>query len=190
MHCPKKKLSFLAGRAPTRYGIRRLVLVPATMVLEWTSSLQLALTGLIHTALQLAMAPIRTALQLCQGLMQTALQQVMKLLLAALQHQLVCTQRHSKHIRSVWTVSCSLYGTLVLHAGTYADTQPWLFACKTAVQADLTTMPTCCHQMCTQSASPGDSQAFLQTWLKMNCLEFIFSIGPHCGPSLVQCSCC
>jgi len=71
------------------------------MVLEWTSSLQQALTRLTPTALQLAMAPIRTALQLRQGLMQTALQQMMNLLLAALLHQLELMQTHSKCVRSI-----------------------------------------------------------------------------------------
>ena len=143
MCCPKERLRFLAGRRPTRYGIRRLVPVPATMVLEWTSSLQQALTRLTRTALQLAMAPITTALQLCQ-LMQTALQQMLKLLLAALQHRLGSMQRHSKDIRSVWTVSCSLYSAFLLHTGTYTDIWPWLFACNTAVQAVLATMPANC----------------------------------------------
>lgn len=73
MRCPKGSLLSLAGRRPTQYGIRRPVLAPATMVLEWTSSLQQALTRLTRTALQLAMALIRTALHLWQGLMQTAL---------------------------------------------------------------------------------------------------------------------
>ncbi len=121
MCCTKERLLSLAGRRPTQYGIRRPVLAPATMVLEWTSSLQQALTRLIPTALQLAMTPITTALQLWKGLMQTALQQVMKLLLAALQRRLRYIQRHSKNIRSVWTVSCSLYSTRLLHTSSYAD---------------------------------------------------------------------
>ena len=98
---PNERLSFLAGRRLTQYGIRRPVLAPATMAQGWTSSLQQALTRLNPTALQLATAPIRTALQLRQGLMQTALQQMMNLLLAALQHRLGFMQTHSKCIRSV-----------------------------------------------------------------------------------------
>lgn len=104
MCCSKERLHCLAGRRPTRYGIRRLVPAPAIMVLEWTSSLQQALTRLTRTALQLAMPPFTTALQLCQGLMQTALQQTMERLLAALQHQLEPMQTHSKYIRSVDSV--------------------------------------------------------------------------------------
>lgn len=119
MRCPKGRLLFLAGRRPTQCGIRKLVLAPATMALEWTSSLQQALTRLTCTALQLAMVPITTALQLCQGLMQTALQQIMKLLLAALQHQLEFMQTQSKYPRSVLTMSRLLYSTLLPHACTY-----------------------------------------------------------------------